>query len=346
MEKSDNKQDRQGKCIELDTPTQKCINIERNKYCDLLYTTAGEVKKAETSFDGKEGILKCKKSLYLWTEENYRIHRNFNFKIGTELVQSNENVKTNVEDYCKWSDELKKTLKELSTEVKAVKSLFSELRVQACKLEECKNDSCNKTQWMVLTGEHDESSSKDKKQPKTEHKHPKACENVKEIFEDLVCMPSKGLVFDIDSIFKSSADVVGIQVFSNPASLKPIQKELSDHSLELEKKIQEAVTAREEGLKKLQEAVITAAKEVTQANADRFNRRSDFEGIKDAVEFMCCPQCGCVKDNCKCEPRLDDCEEKICKICEDVVKEGFCKDEDKKPQEDSEQGEQVKQEAS
>lgn len=344
MENTDQTRDRQGKCEEHDTPSQRCINIERKKYCDQLYVEAGEVRKAQTAFKGKEELLKSNKSLYLWTEENYRIHRNFNFKVGTELVQSNESIKTNVDNYCSWSEELKKTLKDLSTEVKTVKSLFSELRVQACKLEECKNDSCNKTQWKVLTGKHKEDLENGKKQSEKESKHPKACDNVEEIFKDLICMPKDGLVFDIDSIFKASADVVGIQVFSDPKSLKEIQKDLSDYAQKLEKKINESVTARENSLKELQKVVIECAKEVTKANAERFNNRSDFEGVKDAVEFMCCPKCKCVKENCKCERRLDECEKDICEICEEVANKGFCNDDpcdssddEQKQENDSEQ---------
>jgi len=341
MEDTERTQDRHKECVELDTPTQKCITIERDKYCDKLYVSAGEVKKAETTHAGKLTLLNCNKSLFLWTEENYRIHRNFNFDIGTELVQSNENIKTNVDKYCTWSDELKKILKDLSTEVKSVKTLFSELRVQACKLEECKNDSCNKTQWKVLTGQHKDESVKIKKQSGKETKHPKACDNVKEIFEDLICMPKDGLVFDIDSIFKSSADVVGIQVFSDPKSLKDIQSNLSDYALQLEKKINDTVTSREESLKQLQKAVIDIAKEVTKANAERFNARSNFEGLKDAIEFMCCPKCKCVRENCKCEPRLHECEKEICEICEKVADKGFCKDEDADCEDDNEEQSKV-----
>jgi hypothetical protein len=152
----------------------------------------------------------------------------------------------------------------------------------------------------------------------------------------------KGMWSDIDSIFKSSSDVVGIQLFSNVDTLEPLQKSLEEYSKEFKKQLTEVVKLRETDMKKIQEDVVKSVQEITKAAMDRNNARSDFEGYYDATEFLCCPDCGCISnpdkgryqngDN-KCNPKLKDCENEICEICEEV-QETFCcdskKEDDKK----------------
>jgi hypothetical protein len=84
----------------------------------------------------------------------------------------------------------------------------------------------------------------------------------------------------------------------------------------------------------------------------RNSERAKFEGYFEATEFLCCPECGCIKDDAgghthdtndtstqmkgsgyglkegnDCPPRLKGCEEAICIICNNV-KATFCCDAD------------------
>lgn len=133
----------------------------------------------------------------------------------------------------------------------------------------------------------------------------------------------RALGFDADYLFKASSDVVGIQVFSNIGTLEPLQKTLSEDSKAFEKHILEAMKARETNLKKLQEELVKVVQETTKSAAALYNRRSDFEGLMCTTKFICCPKCGCVVDEGRCEPRLEKCKKEICEICEEV-KETFC----------------------
>lgn len=311
-------------CEENDSVTQKSINTERRKYCDHLYAAAGEVSKWEKSNEGQLNLLERKTCMFNWTEDNYQRYRNTEIRVGTELMQSIDMIKENISHYIKWSNDLSTSLKNIFKAVKEAKLRMNDLRESACKLENCKNDSCNCTQVMVLTGKVPE-NCKGESRP-IQKDRPRECENADELLSDLLCMP-KALGFDIDSIFKSSSEAIGIQVFSNIGTLDPLQKTLSDRSKVFENHLQMTMKTRETDLKKMQEELVKAVQETTKATAGMYNKRSDFEGILKTVEYICCPECGCVRTDKICDPRLHDCECDICDICDDV-KKTFCRDDD------------------
>ena len=311
-----------GNCEENDTATQKTITAERSKYCDDLYGLAGEVIKYETSYTGQLILYDVKKCIFTWTEDNYRRYRNTEISVGTELIQSNDLIKENVASYVKWSNDLFAALKNIFKYIKDVKGKLNDLRDAACKLENCKNDACNCTQMIILTGEVPENCKDNGGQ---QGNRPSECNDAKDILDDLICMP-KALGFDADYLFKASSDVVGIQVFSNIGTLEPLQKTLSDDSKAFEKHISETMTARAGDLKKAQDELVKAVQETTKAVAGLYNKRSDHEGLLCTTRFLCCPKCECVhEDEGNCKPRLEKCKEEICDICEEV-KETFCTD--------------------
>jgi hypothetical protein len=320
------------KCAEKDNPTQKSINSERKKICDALYTSAGNTSKLEKRFEGENLVYEDKKCLFKKTEGNYQRFRNLEICVGTELLQTNESVKANVGAYNKLNKDLSSILKGIAKSIKDVKSKFADLKDAACKLESCTNDSCNTAQRKALTG----SSPGCKGEPI------EACVDAEKILTELICKP-KGLAQDIDSVFKSSYDVVGIQVFSNIESLEPLQKSLEEQAKLFEKHIGDTLKSRELDMKKIQEDLVKSVQEITKAAMERNHERSNYEGYKDAADFVCCPDCECI-DKCKkdkedcgndmkkmCDqlgkPSLNCCEDEICDICEDVQKSFCCKDE-------------------
>lgn len=335
-------------CKEKNNATQKNITRERTKICDLLYETAGSLSKQEIKFEGERKVYNDKKCMFVWTEENYRRYRNLEITVGTELLQTNESVKTNVDNVTKLNKSLSDTLKNIAKLTKDIKSKFSDFKDNACKLERCLKDKCNTTQVKALTG----------KAPNCPDEEViRECQDAGDILHELVCIPG-GLLSDIDSIFQSSGDVAGIQVFSNIDTLTPLQKTLEGHSKDFEKHINEVMTLRQGDLKKLQDDLVKSVQEITKAAMERNNARSNFEGYADAVDFLCCPDCECIhedtdkhnhgstdqrqqnqkqnqsqgqphnhRDECdECEPRLKDCEQCICEICKEV-KKAFCCDE-------------------
>lgn len=323
---------------DVDNATNKTIKTERAKICNLLYESEGNLTRLEEKFIGEEKLFGEKKCLMKYTEENYRKYRNLDITAGTELATTNESIKVNVTTYNKWNKDLNGILKNIASGIKNVKAKFSELTDAADKLSRCYNDSCNKGQKRALTGK----SSDECKDGDAEV--PEACKDSEKIFEELICMP-KALHTDIDYIFRASADVVGIQLFSNIETLEPLQKTLDEYSKDFKKHLGEVVKTREADLKKVQEELVKSVQEITKSAMDRNNARADFEGYYDATDFLCCPDCECLgggegdkrrynsgNGNNNCEPKLKDCKEEICDIC-DEVKITFCCDQGPKKDE-------------
>lgn len=306
-------------CEEMDLPTQRTINTQRTKYCDELIWSEGEVVKSEQNYEGLSTQYEHKKCMFIWTQTNYQIYRNMVICISPELMQTTESIKENIATYIKLNTDLSTTLKSIFKAAKEVKVKLTELRDQACKLENCVNDSCNSIQLGLLTGKAAE-NCKGETKPPTER--PEACTDAEDILDELICMP-KTLSFDIDSIFKSSSDVIGIQVFSNIPSLDSLQKNFSDLAKEFDKQVQETSKLREGDLKKLQEDIIKTVYETSKSAISRLKKRSDFEGLRQTLDYICCAECGCIEGNGNGEPRLKKCECDLCYIC-DEVKNTFC----------------------
>jgi hypothetical protein len=313
-------------CKDMDNATQLSINKVRLDNCRLLYDSKGEVAKQEKKFDGENEVFKEKKCMFLHTEENYRRYRNLDICAGTELLQTNDSIKANVNKLKDWNKNLNTLLVDLVKKIKDAKSKFSDLYDTADKLNKSYNDKCNAAQKRAITGRITEGCDQEPKPPID------ACKDAGDNIDMLICMPN-GLFKDIDFILQSSADVVGIQVFSNIDTLEQLQKDLTDKSQKFETHINTAMKTRKSELDKLQDDLVKSVKSVTQSAVDRNSARSDFEGYYDAVNFMCCPKCECVNinpqkstddKNCNdCPPRLKECAQKICDICV-VVKTTFC----------------------
>jgi hypothetical protein len=203
--------------------------------------------------------------------------------------------------------------------VKTLKTKVSALRDQASVLENFKNDQCNATQWALLTGKNLENCKTDQP-PVVPRERPEACKDADKTYEELIAIPKKVLVFDVDSLLQSSADVTGIQTFSNIGVLTGLQGELSKASAGLVTQIQTAVKARTADMVTVQTDLIAAVQDCTKAGVDEFNKISLCHAAHFSIQFLCQPDCGCVKpwQEAVIAPRLEDCECRICRIGEVV----------------------------
>jgi hypothetical protein len=286
-------------------------------YCDQLDVAAGDVYQGEENYNGLVTLKKKRKCLFIWTEKNYRVFRNLDMTTGVSLLQFNESIKDATTGYLKDNKTLADGLKDVLKKLKDVVTKTYDLRTAACDLEHCVNEGCNCTQKGILTNEWGENcKDKNKDRPR-----PKECDGISDKLNSLYCIP-KALATDVDYLFKASADVVGIQVFSNVNTLDSLQKSLYDSAKTFEKHLQDTAKKDQDELKKAQDDLVKAVQDLAKSKASLYDKRSDFTGIFETVGFFCCPDCGCVKI-VDCEPRLQDCKEKICKIC-DEVKDTFC----------------------
>lgn len=302
-------------CRDGKRPTDKTVQRERKKVCDELKDKAGEVLQWEQARHGAHQLYNDKKCCFVKTETNYQYYRNIELSVGIELLQVNEGIKENVAAYKKWNDDLAAVLKDLAKTTREAKGKFAELKEAACKLNTCINDSCQSTQRKILTGEgYDNCHDQDKE---VEDK----C-NSKEILEDLEKIP-KILLHDMDIIFNSTTRVAGIQVFSNVATLEPLQKTLQERSKAFDDFIKDRMTNGAKDLGTVQDELGKAIQELTKSTTGLYFRRSDFKGLKRTVEEICECRCKCINPEGP-EGRLDECKCRICEIC-DEVKTGVCK---------------------
>ena len=315
-------------CKDIDNLTQKTITAERQKLCTILYDTSGTVTKMEKRFHGEKEIYHEKKRLFTWTETNYKLYRNLEITVGVELLQTNESVKANVTAIGDLNTKLHAQLKNnIAKGIKDLRAKINDLKDASCKLSSSLTEKCNVAQWKALTGNGPENCKEGNRESIP------ACKDAEEIFKELVNKPL-GLLSDYDSLFQSSYDVVGIQLFSNLDTLAPLQKDLETFSKSFEAQVNSTMKLREQDLKNCQNDLVKSVTDLTKAAMDRNSTRSDFEGYKDAVTFLCCPVCGCVQEpdghqhkdgdcGCKHDGRLKQCEKDICWICDDV-KKTFC----------------------
>ena len=316
-------------CVEPGSPTQKeTINRFRDDYCKEVYELKGKVAELEVKKVSLDNLISEKQCWFVWTERHYRIHRNLSLMITTELLQTGDSIKEGVKNYLGSNKLLADALKKLSKSIKDVKDKTYDLRAAACKLRDCKDDICNCSQIIELLGETPGNCSGGDDKNKKER--PQQCNNIKDVLDKLICMPSN-LSFDIDSIFKSSLDVAGIQTFSNITSLDGLQTELSDRIKKFEKQVQDTIKQSETDLKSVLDDLVKSKKDLAKTEVDLYGKRSDFEGVRDAVQFYCCAECNCVIDECDCSKRLENCEKDICKICKDV-QTSSCPDQQPQPQ--------------
>ena len=318
-------------CQDKDNPTQNSINTQRMVLCGVLYDSEGTLAQLQTKSDGEQNVFNEKKCMFIHTEENYQRYRNLEICVGTELLQTNDSLKTNVASLNKLNTDLNKLLTDITKQIKDAKGKFADLKSAACKLDDSVTDKCNAAQWKAMTGKANENCTDGSTPPVDPFKNAE-----KEIY-NLTCLP-KGLGKDIDYIFQASADVTGIQIFSNIDTLDPLQKTLSDRSNAFEKLISDTMKTRKADLDKLQTDLVDTVKTITKSAMDRNIARSNFEGYYDATHFLCCPPCDCVtvpstdsntagNDGSKeiCDPRLQNCGQNICGICKDV-QNTFCCD--------------------
>jgi hypothetical protein len=309
-------------------PTKRTIDLIKETYCKNLKGLAGELSQSEVTYDGTLVTYNTKKCCFVKTEKNYRIIRNLELSVGVELVQANEEIKKNVVAYNKQNDDLVKALKLVLTNTKEAKLKFGELRDAANKLSDCTKDSCNKSQ-MVLLGCRQADDCNENNSKETAERLPDCCNDVCEIIEDLINIPSS-MSADIDTICGGAAEIVGIQTFSNIKSLDVFQADFLLNAKAFDDWVKSKMTAGSTALNVLQEELALATKNLTIAGFALYGKRNVVEIADEVKDYLCEHECSCIDHECGChheekdaEGRLANCKCDICNICVEV-KDIYC----------------------
>ena len=310
-------------------PTKRTIDLIKETYCKNLKGLVGELSQSEVTYDGTLVTYNTKKCCFVKTEKNYRITRNLELSFGVQLVQANEEIKKNVTLYNKQNDDLVKALKLVLTNTKEAKLKFGELRDAANKLNDCTKDSCNKSQ-MVLLGCRQADECNDNNKDHGE-KLPDCCDGVSDIIDDLINIPPT-MSADIDIICSASAEIVGIQTFSNIKSLETFQADFFTNAKAFDDLVKQKMLAGSSALNVLQEELTVAIKNLTTAGFTLYGKRNEVEIADEVKDYLCDHECSCIDHDCGCrhdqkdaEGRLANCKCDICEICGEV-KDIYCND--------------------
>jgi len=316
------------RCEEGETPTQKSLPGLRQIYCQDKDTKKAAKEVASADFDQKKVIFEEKKKTFMWTERNYRLWRDVDIVVDTRLQATNDTFKTNVASYNTQSTALYTQLKAILAAVKDVKTKVSALWDQASMLDKFKNDQCNASQWTLLTGKHMEGCKPDPNTPMPDR--PDHCKDADKIYNELIMVTKKVLSVDVASLLNASADIVGIQTFSNIAALTAQQTALATASTSFKTTVAGIVKTRSGDLTTVQGELTTTLTDATVAGIGRCTAVSDYDASCYTLEILCQCHCDCVvpRKEGECHPRLHDCECKICEICKDV-KNTYCNEKNK-----------------
>jgi len=298
-------------CVGKNTVTQGIINTERAVYCDLLDTAGGSVLEYQEKYSGTKSLKNKKKKLFIWTEKNYQAFRNLDITKGTSLIQFNESIKEATTGFLKDNKTLSDNLKDVLKKIKEVAIKTKELHAASCDLKRCVNDGCNCNQKGTLTGEWGDKCKGNERRIDTSKCD---CDKVKDKLEQLYSIPEK-LNSYVDVLYKSAADVVGIQVFSNVGTLESLQKNLYDSAKAFEKHLADTTKKDGDDVKKAQDDFVKSVQDHAKAEAALYDKRGDFTGLFNTAAFFCCPDCRCIEK--------ENCPDRICEICKEV-KNTFC----------------------
>ncbi|HEY4967435.1 MAG TPA: hypothetical protein VII28_13615 [Puia sp.] len=313
-------------CHDSDTPTKKTIWTRKNAYCLTLKSNVGVLRQCEETKAGNKKTYEHKNCRFVKTEKYYRLFRNLELQYGVELIRASGDIENNIKALVTDNKTLADALTDLLATIKTAKSAFGDLRDSACKLDACSKDSCNRSQMAILTGQKLEDCD-DKHKPDP-GKRPPDCEHAGSILHQLIHEPPS-LSKEIDIILNASADVIGIQTFSNIGSLstqffpsvKASAKAFDDF-------IQDRMNKGNADLTTAQAALAQAIKDLTDSEFALFTARISVNSIKGLKEFLCHHKCECI---CEGDKRLDKCKCEICEICQEVAKIYSRETEDKQP---------------
>jgi cytochrome c556 len=306
-------------CQEKESPTGKCIATSMQVFCTNLRGAKSDQESAEKAYHRSLVIYGKKKKLFEWTEHNYRLYRDFDICVDSELTAATTSLTANVKSFSTLSQNLYNNLKKAVTMISDLKTKVGLLGDAAYILDKYKHDQANSTQWTLLTGKVMENCK-----PEHEHHHhwerPESCADADDIYCDLIEITKKVLIPDVNSLFGSATDTVGIQTFTNIDNLTTQQASFTTAAAALVTKVQATAKTRRADLDGVQTDLSTAVQDCTNAGIAKFNKMSMRHAAFCTVKFLCCPECSCVrhKDPEVREPHLIDCECRICKIGEKV----------------------------
>jgi hypothetical protein len=249
---------------------------------------------AEAALETRVGQLETRDSkvcILLKSEEASRFYRNLDLYAAIDATCTVEAVQKNVDDQIKKSDDLSKALAEASKCIKIIKDKAAELKAKACDFDTQLNDDCNKEQLRILNCNFFERCSYKEGFTKDDAFEKMAIEVIEK---------AKAVSIQAAKTFHASAEISGIQTFSNVKSLKDMSKSLVDTIKAFKTDVDTNVKDRAGEVTKAQEDLAKAVKDLATKTLERNKATTIYEGVAFTLEFVC------DDDRCKGVPSLED----------------------------------------
>lgn len=259
---------------------------------------------AEAAKETTKGYLQDRNGkvcFVLKAEEAVRFYRNIDLYVGIQSTCVAEAAQKNVDEQIKKSDDLAKALQEVSKSLKTLKDKAAELKAKACELDTQLKDDCNREQLRILNCNFEQTCG-----------YPKSgtTEAFTALAEQLIDI-SKAVCSQASKTFNDSAQIAGIQTFSNVKSLKDMSKMIGDAVKSFKTDVDTNVKDRSADETKDREELAKAVKELTVKKLEQNKATTCFEGIAFTVDFLCS------EDNCLIDDTIPGiCAEVMSCFCE------------------------------
>lgn len=311
------------------SPTKQIIARKKDTYCTNLVTLVGNLKASEENVRGLTRSYEFKKCAFVKTEKNYRLFRNLELQTGMELVQASSNIKTSVKDALKKNDDLVKALKAVCASAKDAKAKFGQLIETANKITAYKKDSSSDSQMIALGCPNPKDcNDKPKKQDCNDETQDagNGCKNACTILDHLQHVPAS-LFGDMDIIYTTSSEILGIQSFASIKTLDKFQLDFEGNVKTFNDWLIAKMTAGKTAVDAAQKDLTDATTSLTDAGFALYASRRAVETADETKDYLCCPECKCLNDDDECgchdldnhADRLKNCKCKICDICQEVT---------------------------
>lgn len=278
-------------CEDVKNTRQILLN-SKQELCNELRDAVDNLREAEGTFWGSVEVYKYKKCLYLKSNDSWRFYRNIEISTSNCSAAEAGMMKEKVKKAGERNVELQKLLKEVAKNVSEAHIKFKALNGAACALKRCMDDTCNGGQRKLLVDKLKEDNKdhfteaieclltlSDSVYHTDKHKDNHRCP------DDCYCDEN------INELLCFTADVVGMQTFSNIENLSAIEKGLNDAITEFHNNVSGNLKAGADDAAKGLEELLKFQQTAAKLKYELFEKRGLASGIKDSKDFVCDPKC-------------------------------------------------------
>src|SRR5215469_11611565 len=83
------------KVEEKKSPTEKSYSTARETYCTALHNARTDRNASKLAYHRSLKVYDMRKNLFVWTEKNYRMYRDLDLCLDTELTTGNASLTAN-----------------------------------------------------------------------------------------------------------------------------------------------------------------------------------------------------------------------------------------------------------